>query len=161
MAQLRKADTADANATEFQPAGMQLAPPDKAMAAAYASFCKAFGDDLPKANACFGDMLISAPDLPPLKGLKVLRAGLQLGSMKGKIFMPDHALAMGLPTGGDLPAHAVDEAQAAAYQRGETLPAPEGLNGFCLVTLDGLSLGFGKASDGQVKNHYPKGLRRG
>ncbi|MBR4067205.1 MAG: RsmB/NOP family class I SAM-dependent RNA methyltransferase [Clostridia bacterium] len=161
VAQLRKADTADANATEFQPAGMQLAPPDKAMAAAYASFCKAFGGDLPKANACFGDMLISAPDLPPLKGLKVLRAGLQLGSMKGKIFMPDHALAMGLPTGGGYPNLAVDEKQAAAYQRGETLPAPEGLNGFCLVTLDGLSLGFGKASDGQVKNHYPKGLRRG
>ena len=161
VAQLRKADTAAADITQFLPADSQLAAPDKAMAAAYAAFCKAFGGDLPKANACFGDMLISAPDLPPLKGLKVLRAGLQLGSMKGKIFMPDHALAMGLPTGGGYPNLAVDEKQAAAYQRGETLPAPEGLNGFCLVTLDGLSLGFGKASDGQVKNHYPKGLRRG
>ena len=131
------------------------------MLAAYAAFRKAFGGDLPEANAQFGDMLISVTDLPPLKGLKVLRAGLQLGSMKGKVFTPDHALAMGLPAGGGYPAVAVDEAQAAAYQRGETLPVPEGISGYCLVTLDGLALGFGKASDGQVKNHYPKGLRRG
>ena len=106
-------------------------------------------------------MLIAAPDLPLLKGLKVLRAGWQLGSMKGKVFLPDHALAMGLPMNGDYPTVAVDEVQAAAYQRGETLPAPEGFSGYCLVMLDGLALGFGKASDGQVKNHYPKGLRRG
>ena len=52
------------------------------------------------------------------------------------------------------------EILSGVYQRGETLPAPDGLSGFCLVTLDGLALGFGKASDGQVKNHYPKGLRR-
>jgi NOL1/NOP2/fmu family ribosome biogenesis protein len=160
VAQLRKADTADGEATEFLPASKQLAAPDKAMAAAYAAFCKAFGGDLPEGNACFGDMLIAAPDLPPLKGLKVLRAGLQLGSMKGKIFMPDHALAMGLPTGGGYPSVPVDEAQAAAYQRGETLPAPDRVSGYCLVTLDGLALGFGKASGGQLKNHYPKGLRR-
>ena len=150
-----------ADATDFLPAAQQLAKPDKAMLAAYAAFSKSFGDDLPEANAQFGDMLIAAPDLPPLKGLKVLRAGLQLGSMKGKVFMPDHALAMGLPTGGDYPTVAVDEAQAAAYQRGETLPVPDDVSGYCLVTLDGLALGFGKASGGQVKNHYPKGLRRG
>ncbi len=156
-----RAHAAGSDATGFLPAARQLAAPDKTLLAAYAAFGKAFGGVLPEANAQFGDMLISSPDLPPLKGLKVLRAGLQLGSMKGKVFLPDHALAMGLPTGGGYPAIAVDEAQAAAYQRGETLPAPDGFSGYCLVTLDGLALGFGKASDGQVKNHYPKGLRRG
>ncbi len=162
VAQLHKAADAPATATaDFLPAAQQLAAPPKPMLAAFSTFAKCFGGSLPQANACFGDMLIAAPELPPLKGLKVLRAGLQLGSMKGKIFMPDHALAMGLSTNGGWPAIAVDESQAAAYQRGETLPAPEGITGFCLVTLDGLSLGFGKASDGQVKNHYPKGLRRG
>ena len=168
VAQLRKAqvdasedDSSADDATDFLPAAQQLAKPDKTMLAAYAAFGKAFSKNLPEANAQFGDMLIAAPDLPPLKGLKVLRAGWQLGSMKGKVFLPDHALAMGLPMNGDYPAVAVDEAQAAAYQRGETLPAPEGFSGYCLVTLDGLALGFGKVSDGQVKNHYPKGLRRG
>lgn len=170
VAQLHKSDAAsDTSAdrpspyseTAFLPAAQQLARPEKAMEAAYAAFRKGFCGQLPEGNAQFGDMLIAAPELPPLKGLKVLRAGLQLGSMKGKVFMPDHALAMALPTGSSCPAVAVDEAQAAAYQRGETLPAPEGVSGFCLVTLDGLALGFGKASDGQVKNHYPKGLRKG
>nr|MCR4814157.1 Fmu (Sun) protein [Lachnospiraceae bacterium] len=28
-----------------------------------------------------------------------------------------------------------------------------------LVTYEGYSLGFGKASNGVLKNHYPKGLR--
>lgn len=162
VAQLRKQEHAPAaGATDFLPPAQQLAAPPKPMLAAYAAFCKGFGNGLPEGNACFGDMLIAAPELPPLKGLKVLRAGLQLGGMKGKIFMPDHALAMELRHTAGYPAVAADEAQAAAYQRGETLPAPEGMSGFCLITLDGLSLGFGKASDGQVKNHYPKGLRRG
>ena len=31
--------------------------------------------------------------------------------------------------------------------------------GWTLVTHAGLALGWGKASGGQVKNHYPKGLR--
>ena len=162
VAMVRKAQDAPAgNATEFFPAGQMLAAPQKPMLAAYAAFGKTFGKNLPEGNAQFGDMLISAPDLPPLKGLKVLRAGLQLGNLKGKIFMPDHALAMSLPADGSYPTASVDEQQAAAYQRGETLPAPAGLSGFCLVALDGLALGFGKASDEQVKNHYPKGLRRG
>ncbi len=160
VAMVRKTEDAPGAPTAFAPAATQLAAPDKTLLNAYIAFCKAFGGDLPQGSAQFGDMLISAPELPPLKGLKVLRAGLQLGNLKGKIFMPDHALAMGLPQGG-YPAIPVDEAQAAAYQRGETLPAPESLNGFCLVTLNGLALGFGKASSGQVKNHYPKGLRRG
>ncbi len=152
-----------ASVTEFLPPQEQLAKPDKVMLAAWQTFAKTFaakGAALPIPNAQFGDMLIAAPHLPPLKGLKVLRVGLQLGSMKGKVFLPDHALAMGLPANSEYPAIAVDEKQAAAYQRGETLPAPDNLSGFCLVTLDGLALGFGKASDGQVKNHYPKGLRR-
>lgn len=169
VAQVRKAagrmdsdgDISAACETVFLPAEQCLSRPDKALLAAYAAFCNAFSRKMPQANAQFGDMLIYAPELPPLKGLKVLRAGLQLGSAKGKVFLPDHALAMGLPTNDAYPVVAVDEAQAAAYQRGETLPAPEGFSGYCLVTLDGLALGFGKVSDGQVKNHYPKGLRRG
>ena len=42
----------------------------------------------------------------------------------------------------------------------EVLEAPEGLRGFVLPTLARLPLGWGKASDGVMKNHYPKGLRR-
>jgi NOL1/NOP2/fmu family ribosome biogenesis protein len=32
--------------------------------------------------------------------------------------------------------------------------------GWCLVCVDGCSLGWGKLAGGQIKNHYPKGLRK-
>ena len=31
--------------------------------------------------------------------------------------------------------------------------------GWCLVTTDGYSIGWGKLASGMLKNHYPKGLR--
>ena len=92
--------------------------------------------------------------------MRVLRAGVQLGSMKGKVFAPDHALAMCLSPACGLPVLALDRAGALRYQSGEALPAPEDMSGWALAVYEGLVLGFGKASGGQFKNHYPKGLRR-
>ena len=31
--------------------------------------------------------------------------------------------------------------------------------GYVGVFVEGMSIGFGKASNGKLKNHYPKGLR--
>ena len=116
----------------------------------------------------FGDRLYLIPqslaegDLSEiLKGLKILRAGLCVGSVLGLErgrgrFEPDHALAMALPDGALT--HPTDEAAAVAFLRGETIPADE--KGWRIVTFAGLPLGWGKASDGVMKNHYPKGLRR-
>ncbi len=105
-----------------------------------------------------------------LQGLHILRAGLCVGTVVGLSsprprFEPDHALAMAseptelcrcfrVESVADLPPDEV----AVAYLRGETLSAP-GQRGYCLVTYRGLPLGWGKASDGVLKNHYPKGLR--
>lgn len=109
-------------------------------------------------NAVFAGKICAAPEeLPPLKGVRVLRLGLQIGEAKGKIFLPDHALALACPS---LRAIPVTEDQARLYQAGQVLPADEALRGFYTPTLDGLNLGWGKASEGQLKNHYPKGLRR-
>ena len=110
------------------------------------------------ANALFAGKLCAAPEeLPPLQGVRVLRAGLQIGEIKGKIFLPDHALALACPSLRALP---VTEEQARAYQAGQVLPADDGLRGFYTPAFNGLNLGWGKASDGQLKNHYPKGLRK-
>ena len=145
----------------FAPAANRLAAPNKPLLAAYNAFAKPFHPArLPEANAQFGAFLISCPELPPLDGVKVLRAGIQLGALKGKAFAPDHALAMALPLPLALPALPLTREQALLYQRGETLPAPDALTGYALATYMGLALGFGKASGGQFKNHYPKGLRR-
>ena len=109
-------------------------------------------------NALFAGKIIFAPEeLPPLQGVRVLRLGLQIGEVKGKIFLPDHALALACPSLRTIP---ITEEQARAYQAGQVLPISEALRGFYALTLDGLNLGWGKASEGQLKNHYPKGLRK-
>lgn len=155
-----KLQKADGEADDlFLPAAERLGKPQKPMLEAYRAFAKSFGA-LPQANAQFGDMLISSPDLPPLKGVKVLRAGIQLGALKGKVFAPDHALAMALSQPYALPQVPLSREEALRYQSGETIDCDERLSGWVLPVYEGTALGFGKCSSGQMKNHYPKGLRR-
>ncbi len=106
----------------------------------------------------FGDNLYIMPaDTPSLSGLKVLRCGLHLGSFKKDRFEPSHAFALFLGEGDVINSVRVNETDAENYVKGMTLEG-EG-NGWCLVSLGGYSLGWGKASGGRIKNHYPKGLR--
>lgn len=51
------------------------------------------------------------------------------------------------------------DAQAMQYLAGEVLRDMEG-RGWVLACWQGLALGLGKISDGTMKNHYPKGLRK-
>lgn len=138
-------------------APVPLPAADKATLQAYAAFQQEIGCEV-AANAQFGGRLLHVPEaLPPLERLRVLRVGLQLGELRGKLFFPDHALALAAPL---KKCRALDEAQALRYLHGEALPCPAACRGFYALTLDGWQLGFGKASDGQMKNHYPKGLRK-
>ena len=135
-----------------------LPRPSEGDAALARDFLREHIADAPMPNALFAGKLIAAPEgLPPLQGVKVLRAGLALGEIKGRVFVPDHALALCCR-----PLRWVDVTleQARAYQAGQALPAPEGVKGFCVLVCQGWSLGWVKAVDGQLKNHYPKGLRR-
>lgn len=112
----------------------------------------------PAPNALFKGVYTAAPaNPPPLSGVPVMRLGLHLGYFKGNLFMPDHALALALPFDRQF---SVTEAEARLFQHGEVLPCPDALSGFAAPTLDGIQLGFGKAACGQLKNHYPKGLRK-
>jgi NOL1/NOP2/fmu family ribosome biogenesis protein len=109
-------------------------------------------------NVSFMGRLVCAPArLPAVDGVKVLRLGLHLGQVKGQTFVPDHALAMALPARRTAP---LDAKQALSWLHGETIPVPETFKGWCAPTFEGLQLGWGKASDGCLKNHYPKGLRK-
>lgn len=109
----------------------------------------------------FGEQLYLLPEAVNLKGLKVLRPGLHLGTVKKNRFEPSHALALALSKETACRVCNLDAAseQAAAYLRGEALNT-EGEKGWTLVLADGYSLGWGKQSGGILKNHYPKGLRR-
>lgn len=107
----------------------------------------------------FGETLFLAPrELPSLKGLKVLRAGLELGEVRKARFIPAHALALALkdyPCRISLPA---DSPEISAYLRGETIPGSE--KGWILLHVDAYPLGWVKGDGATLKNHYPKGLRR-
>ena len=107
----------------------------------------------------FGQSLYWAPeDLPQLRGVKVMRPGLELGEVKKDRFEPAHALALWLKEANcqqDLPAEGQEIGQ---YLHGDVVPS--GCRGWCLVTVGGFSIGWGKGDGKVLKNHYPKGLRR-
>ena len=135
-------------------------PADRAAVAAYRAFA---GDFLRRpiegVFASFGSSLCLLPgEVFPLGGLRVLRCGLQLGTMEGKRFVPAHALALGVPRQDIAALCSYPQEDIARYLHGEELPAAE-LRGWCAVAYEGWPLGLGKSS-ASMKNHYPKGLRR-
>ncbi len=110
----------------------------------------------------FGEQLYLAPEeTPKLEGLKVLRPGLHLGTIKKNRFEPSHALALAIgPEDVQQVWNATaDSADIMDYLRGQTITA-EGEKGWYLITVDSYSIGWGKLSGNVMKNHYPKGLRR-
>ena len=124
------------------------------------SFAKELEITLPEGKAIrFGPNLYWAPaDLPNLKGIKVLRPGLELGEVKKDRFEPAHGLALWLKNCANTLSLPADSEDLRRYLHGEVLPC--GKRGWCLVQVDGYSLGWGKADGNTLKNHYPKGLRR-
>lgn len=96
--------------------------------------------------------------MPALHGLKVLRPGLELGEVKKDRFEPAHALALWLKNCERSLAFPADSDEIKAYMHGETISCR--IKGWCLVQVDGFSIGWGKGDGQTLKNHYPKGLRR-
>lgn len=108
-----------------------------------------------------GENLYSLPvGIPEIKGLRILRAGIHLGSFKKNRFEPNHALAMVLKHGEAIRDVKLNyrSNEVLSYLRGDTLPA-DIEDGWYIVNVDGYPLGWGKVSRGILKNHYPKGLR--
>lgn len=102
------------------------------------------------------------PGLPNLEGLKLVRHGWFLGTIKNKRFEPSQHLALGL-TGDDVrlkirltPQDPLTE----RYLKGETLLI-EGPRGWTLVCLEEFPLGWGKQTGDYLKNNYPIGWRLG
>ncbi len=149
---LQKAGEADGAALPLEP-GVKT---PKELAA----FCRETGAQLPAGKLIlFGTVAYQVPhELPQLSGLRVLRAGLELGEVLKNRFVPAHAWALWLR---ELPSTLElrsADAALARYLAGEVLPGTQ--NGWTLVRVDGCSLGWVKGAGGQLKNHYPKALRR-
>lgn len=133
----------------------------------YEKLYRAFADEflvnppLGEISAFGENLYIMPPFLPSLDGIKVLRFGLHLGTVKKNRFEPSHSLAMALKPQDAVQCTelSISDKEIFAYLRGETIPAGN-LKGWCLVSASGYTTGWGKAAGGIIKNHYPKGLRR-
>lgn len=108
----------------------------------------------------FGEHLYLMPvQMIPVKGLKVVRPGLHLGTVKKNRFEPSHSLALYLSQDDVRQSYEMNEKEIESYLHGDTFPCDAKLKGWTLLTTGGYSIGFGKAGNGQMKNHYPRGLR--
>lgn len=126
----------------------------------WTEFAGKMGITLPEGKAVlFGQSLYWAPkETPDIRGVKVMRPGLELGQVKKGRFEPAHALALWLQHAANVQSLSADSEQIKAFLHGETIPTDK--IGWCLVTVDGYSIGWGKGDGKILKNHYPKGLRR-
>lgn len=109
----------------------------------------------------FGDNIYLLPEeMPSVKGIKVLRTGLHIGTIKKNRFEPAHALALALNPADVKYVMNLDsnDRTIMQYLNGQTFPA-EGEKGWYLICVDGFGIGWGKLAGGMMKNHYPKGLR--
>ena len=126
----------------------------------WTAFAQDLDIHLPQGNALFfGQSLYWAPpELPDLRGIKVLRPGLELGEVKKGRFEPAHALALWLKTASRTESLSPESNEIKAYLRGETVESQT--RGWTLMQVNTFSIGWGKGDGKVLKNHYPKGLRR-
>ncbi len=89
--------------------------------------------------------------------LRVIHAGIELATLKGKNLQPCHSLAMSNSLNMEaFPTAEVGEQQAIAYLRTEALQLPEGTpRGHVLITYQGHQLGFVKNIGNRANNLYP------
>lgn len=115
----------------------------------------------------FGEQLYCIPkEMISLKGIKVIRPGLHIGVNKKNRFEPAHAFAAALKPSEAANVKVLDISMATEYINGQTIDDDK-LKGWTLMCVEGpcpdcpdcYSVGWGKASNGVIKNHYPKGIR--
>ncbi|OME99753.1 rRNA cytosine-C5-methyltransferase [Paenibacillus amylolyticus] len=122
-------------------------------------------------TVCYGDRVYqSSVGAPRLEGLKVIRPGWFMGTIKNGRFVPSHPLACALNASEARRSVNLSSAdgEAVRYLKGETLNIEEErvvlkadtfAKGYVLVCVDGYAAGWGKWLDGVLKNEYPAGWR--
>lgn len=123
-----------------------------------------FTTEVPENITNTGSRIYIIPSLlPKTEGINIIRAGILAGEIRGKNFIAHHNLFSCAEMGKcknyiDLP---LSSPLLLKFLHGEEIPVSDfNVNkGWCAVFCEGIALGFGKVSGGQMKNHYPKGLR--
>jgi NOL1/NOP2/fmu family ribosome biogenesis protein len=87
------------------------------------------------------------------------RAGVPIGQLAVKEFIPEHDLAMSTLIHPQLPVLSLSKEQALSYLRKDELVKESDHRGWMLVQYAGLNLGWIKALPGRINNYYPKEWR--
>jgi len=101
-----------------------------------------------------------AEDLPYLQSVCYLKkAGVLLGQLAVKEFIPEHDLAVSSLINAAIPAVALTKEQAIQYLRKEEIRIEVEHRGWALVQYEGQNLGWVKILSNRVNNYYPKEWR--
>lgn len=123
-------------------------------------FMENFQGNIPKGVEIFGDKVFITPVDLQLKGVQMARKGVFAGIVKNNRFIPEHALFNNTEfIAKNVLDLSLEDERVARYLHGEEIHCDSGLKGYIQIRICGIPCGFGKASGGTVKNHYPKGLR--
>ena len=93
------------------------------------------------------------------KFLYLRKAGINIGTLKGKDLVPHHELAMSLMMPEDIPKVNVDKKQAIQYLQKKELHFDEIKKGWALICYEGINLGWIKALPNRINNYYPMDWR--
>lgn len=96
-----------------------------------------------------------------VKGLQILRAGVILGEIVKNRIEPHHSAFTAAKKENCKSAvdFDVNSKEISAYLHGEEIAVSQDVKGYTAVCVNGITTGFGKASNSRLKNKYPKGLR--
>ena len=99
-------------------------------------------------------------DLPDCTGLGVLSAGIAVANVCKNRLEPAHSIYVASRSEDCKRCvnFTLGDPLLTAFLHGEEIPCPD-QNGWTAVCVNGIPVGFGKASNGKLKNRYPKGLR--
>lgn len=109
---------------------------------------------------CFGTTWkLLPPNYYKPKNIPIFTAGVPVAEVCKNRLEPTHALFMAY---GHLAKNKIylkdTDLNAKAFIHGESFPC-DAANGYCAVMIKNVCVGYGKVSNGTLKNHYPKGLR--
>ncbi len=107
-----------------------------------------------------GRVMIPPEKMPvEARGLHMLRAGILAGEVRSSRIVPNHALCMAKPADAFQRIVPLSGDALARFLSGETVLCDSAFSGWCAATALGHPIGWGKAVNGVLKNHIPKGLR--
>ncbi len=114
-----------------------------------------------KGETAFAVPAVHVEQLAGIGGqLNPIKIGIKMGELKREQLVPDHDLAMSERQSADIPTSELDLEQALRFlKRTELHQDHPGWIGWGIVRYQGRNLGWIKALQGRINNHFPKEMR--